>query len=251
MENDDRASSNLLEIKIKNIFKFKQEYKGQHLNNNSEFLKWKKEMETKYGNNAKLFKCLIDDIYFYTSYKDYNTFPFYQSICPLCQTPTCYFCNKYGGKDDLFSGNCCIKRRIRCQFLKDGFTYIIPSKELDEAKFKKFKHIFIVFFIPVFNILFLILELHLSFFYEMIRKDARNDKKRGELYNEVEIYLREHNIFCIVATINIGFALLISIPFIILYYIFLIVLFIISIPFKLYPLFFFLGIIVAERIIYI
>ena len=42
MENEDRTSSNLLEIKIKNIFKFRQEYHGQKLNNNSEFLKWKK-----------------------------------------------------------------------------------------------------------------------------------------------------------------------------------------------------------------
>ena len=48
---------------IESIFKI--EYPNKKLDNNKEYIEWKKSMVKKYGNNAKEFKCLKDNILYY------------------------------------------------------------------------------------------------------------------------------------------------------------------------------------------
>ena len=83
MENEFQANLTEKEdINPPNIFKL--DYEGQSLKDNIKFELWKTKMLNKYGNNAKLYKCKIDNIYFYSSIK--NNFGM---GCPSCQNLIC------------------------------------------------------------------------------------------------------------------------------------------------------------------
>ena len=71
--------------KIENIFKL--DYKEQSLKDNSKFNSWRNTMLQKYGNDAKLFKCSYDKIYFYSSNKKLSSC---SSVCPSCKLSICY-----------------------------------------------------------------------------------------------------------------------------------------------------------------
>ena len=228
-----------LSVNSENPDAFAISYTGQRLDNNPNFLKWKTEMFQKYGDDAKLFKCLIDNVIFCGSLDDYKTFPYYLCNCPICQTPTCYFCSKFC-EDNYRNGNCCLKRRIRCMIIQDGLVYIKPVGRAEQYP-PNFSSALIYLYFPVLNFLFLIFFFHLSFFFGMIRKDAENNKNRPS-YNEVyETYLREHKIFKIISVINIAFGIILTIPLIFPYYCFVIILSFISVLFNLYPVFYYIG----------
>ena len=66
MENDiENHLSNINEMKTDNMLML--DYDGQSLKDNLKFNSWKNIMLQKYGNDAKLFKCSYDAIYFYCS----------------------------------------------------------------------------------------------------------------------------------------------------------------------------------------
>ena len=92
----DSSGKNLINI----IFYY--EYEGQNLTNNADFEKFKKTMNNKYWDNAKIFKCKDDKILFYN---DCSKYPYYEGKCPKCHRNICYFCchyNKYSPND------CCL-----------------------------------------------------------------------------------------------------------------------------------------------
>ena len=76
MENTDNF------IKHENIFQI--DYKGQNIKKSEQFIKWQDEMKKIYGNDAKLFKCKNDGVYYYGSSKECKTIPFYKVKCPKC-----------------------------------------------------------------------------------------------------------------------------------------------------------------------
>ena len=120
----DSAKLNLSD-NSENPNSFRISYDGQNLDLNPNFQKWKTEMFKNYGDDAKFFKCLIDNVIFCASLDDYKDFPYYLCNCPICQTPTCFFCSKFC-EDHYRNGNCCLKRRIRCMFIQDGLVFIKP-----------------------------------------------------------------------------------------------------------------------------
>ena len=80
---------------ISNELYFKLEFHDQKINDKtSEFLKWKKTMIKIYGENAKLFKCIKDDIFFYSTDKDCKSYPFYRHKCPICKVQICLYCSQ-------------------------------------------------------------------------------------------------------------------------------------------------------------
>ena len=122
MENDiEHHLVNINEIKTDNMFKL--DYKGQSLKDNSRFNSWKKRMLQIYGNDAKLFKCSYDNVYFYSSNEDFKNMPLCSSKCPSCNKPICYYCSGYSYERNSF-GECCLKRRIYYKFFYDGFLFI-------------------------------------------------------------------------------------------------------------------------------
>ena len=213
---------------------YKPEFEGQTLNdNNVEFFKWKESMLLKYGKNAKLFKCLIDDIYFYTSDEDCKKYPIYQAECPKCLRNICFFCSR--NIEDMFgeNGTCCLSRKIKCMFYQDCYRFINPVHI--EEEMPSYKKAFLGFIIPVLNLLTLITQIQGIYFYKLAMKN-------GEIKNgKVERYYLHLKIYDYVVFINIGIAFSLVIPLFIIYLYFVIFILLISIPFKFIPLKYILG----------
>ena len=148
MENDSIDTTTLDHKENNNFCVFKMDYIGQNLKNNPDFQKWKVKMLKIYGKDAKLFACLIDNIYFYTSNDEYKRFPYYLCECPLCKTPSCYFCSKYCD-DSFLNGNCCCRRRIRCMIVQDGLIFINPVGKSKNPQ--DFSQALGIFYLPVLN----------------------------------------------------------------------------------------------------
>ena len=145
---------------------FQLEYADQKLNeDNIVFRRWHDKMIEKFGRNAKLFKCIKDNIYFYASNEDCKNYPFYQSRCPCCNNPICYFCHRYV-KDSYGNGLCCLSRKFFCFFLQDGLrliNQIDPDNDYPQDYYK-----FLTFFlIPGLNLLFFMSTMHVQLFYKL------------------------------------------------------------------------------------
>ena len=169
------------------------EYIGQNLKKNEKFLNWKNIMLEKLGNEAKLFFCKNDKIYFYGYVSSSFT-----SICPICGFNICYFCSK-------IYNNCCIKRKIYENVKK----YSLEKDLCSEA--------IIAYFIPYLNSIYIMLTISYFFLREEIDK--------------------HYHYFFILYLM----AIILSIPYFFTVIIFLIFLFIISIPFNFLPFKVFAG----------
>ena len=108
MENNNFNENNLLEKE--NIFI--PDYFNQNIQNNNKFKTWENLMLKKYGNNARLFKCTKDKIYFYVSNKDCMEYPYYSSKCPICNNVICYYCFRNSTYMRMEFCKCCIRRRL-------------------------------------------------------------------------------------------------------------------------------------------
>ena len=227
MENDEPKNTNLIIANNRTSTSvFNLEYIDQNLNDNIEYQKWKKLMKKEYGNNSKQFKCNKDKILFYSSYNDYmDDYNKYKSKCPVCNKYICYFCSYNDGKDYL---PCCLKNSIIQTFLYCGPKY--AKEPFDDSN--------LFFLIPIINILLIIISFFkILYIYLMIEKSKNYNNE--ELKQYVDIDNGKIQILNIIIIISIDIFL--CIPFIIIYNYFIILLIIISIPFKFVPLKYFLG----------
>ena len=209
---------------------FKLDYSNQSLKGNKEFQNWKARMLKRYGNDAKLFKCTYDNCYFYGINKECKTKPYYLGQCPICSCSLCYYCLK--PINDLYNrGRCCVKRKILCMFLQDGYSFIKPEPT-DEVKF--YYSYLKIFFIPIVSFMFFVAYFTITYFYKISMKDS-------DIICE-SIFNRNERAFSIEIAINVGFVFTLAIPFFILDIYFKILLLIFSLPFKNYPLKYYFGI---------
>ena len=211
---------------------FKIEYENQNLNDDISYLKWKNSMVNLKGNDTKFLKCKKDNIIFACTKKSLIEHPVYQSTCPVCKNNICYYCSTYFN-DYVNYGGCCIKRKIYCMFLWDGFRYIndfeiVPDNTLFYSKALTF------FIIPGYSLFIFILVIHLTFFYDL----KKTNNNQSDTYRS---FKRDCS-FHLFLAINIAFNAMLTVPFIVLNIYFIVLLLIISLPFKKYPLKYFLGI---------
>ena len=204
---------------------FKMDYFGQLLKGNNKFNEFKKQKLLKYGNDAKLFKCKFDNIYFYISNKNCKTFPFYYKECPLCKNKICYFCSKrvsIGGNDN---GNCCLKRKLYYLFLYKGFYYFKGLDKVDELKRDDFYLFFILSLIPVFGLFLNIITI--SGYFCLILQFKNTSKCYSDHFKEI---------YCcnLILHILLLTSILLSIIFFIYDIYFKIILLIFSLIFKFY-----------------
>ena len=233
MENENIAES------INNDSKceiFRPEYENQNIKNNQNFINWEKSIFTKYGKDAKLFKCTEDNIYFYTSNKDCIEYPFYACRCPECNFYICYYCLGRTDHHDAEYGQCCIKRRLYYSFHFDALEYIRPIKPWDNEESILDKYTVLFFSIPFVNMIFCIYAISALFFYKM-------QFYNGDSFIPYENRFSNIVSYGVVLALNGLFAIALSIPFFLYNAFFLIILWIISIPFKLIPVKFVAGII--------
>lgn len=235
MENE-KDISNFIDIdeEISNeTLIFIPEYEGQNVSFNNDFLKWKKSMLNIYGENAALFKCLKDNILYYTSYDECKSYPVYQSKCPKCKNKICFYCSRY--IEDLYDekGTCCLRRKIKCMFYQDCYRYINPI--IQEENINTFLESIISFIIPGVGLSIYIEHIQGILFFKLATKKSLQYKKIERYYQHLKNY------DCI-ELINIFFTFILVIPLFIIHIYFIISIILISIPFKFIPLKYFLGI---------
>ena len=195
MENDNEIILNEEnDLKTENIFHL--DYKGQALKSTKKFITWKNRMLEKYGNNAKLFKCIYENAYFYVSKKDFNNMHLYKSICPSCNRKICYFCSR-ALNSDYDPGNCCVKRRILYMIYEDGLA-LLDSQDYSRE--------FIQFLFP-FLTLFFIIGIISKNLYHTLRVFKNNI--------DYDYYFKDDTISWLKVFINGLIAFMLSIPFII------------------------------------
>jgi hypothetical protein len=217
---------------------FRPDYENQNIKNNQNFINWENSIFKKYGNDAKLFKCTKDNIYFYTSNKDCIDYPYYVCHCPECNYYVCYYCSartepRYSG-----FGQCCIRRRLYYLFYEDGLEYIKPDKRWNFDKPTEFNGFpLVMFLLPFINMVYTIGAISALLFYKMEFYDGNDfNCYENRIKNNVTTFLT----FFIV---NALFAVVLSIPFFFYNIFVLIILWLISIPFKLIPVKFVAGVI--------
>ena len=210
---------------------FKPEYAGQKIKNNINFIKYRESILKKYGKNARIFYCKENKIYFYYNDSEYP----YEGICPLCSKSICYFCLTFN-----WFKVCCLRSRMYYLLTDEAMIFLN-----DNAKKDKFKDYLIYALFPYLNSLVFFGGLHIY-----IYKWKTNVKTIG--YNGKEDFLRFEdylkgdelhlNIFILIAGFDIFTVIFLSIPFLFLDIFFTILLILISIPFKFYPLKYLFGI---------
>ena len=188
---------------------FEFDYEGQNLNNNENFINWKKVVLNKLGKNAKLFKCKNHKILFFVTNNEYKKE--YLIKCPKGHH-ICYFCGYSGYKITLIF--CCIRRSLAKAFLnnKDPGNSYLNNLSI---------------FIPGINIFGLFLGFsNILFGRVAIKKSIKNENLNLVSDNKLDI----------VNTSYIGITVLYSICFLLLDIYFLSFLLLISILFKFYPM---------------
>ena len=235
MENNDKKDILITSNKI-----FKYDFDGQNVKNTSKFQTWEHSMKEIYGNNGKLFKCLFDKIYYYSTNDDCKN-SYYLSPCPICKKNSCYFCSTFCKDVYGQKGSCCIKRRIKCIFLQDKLIYV--SQNQNEENINLYKKAFIIFFIPFLSFLIFIGRIQSSFFYGLTYTKYKLDEKGCYIpYKETLSHKNKY----LVVTINVVAASFLTIPFLIINIYIIIIVWIFSIPIKLIPIRHFIGIIYGD-----
>ena len=234
MENENDS-----ELDDKNISNsecaFQLDYSNQSLKENKKFQKWKIQMLKKYGNDAKLFKCKNDNCYFYGSNKECKTKPLGAAYCPICRRSICYYCLSISYDDSLDCGKCCVKRRVYCMLFQDGYSFIKPESYDDPDAYYSFLKIF---FIPIVSFMNFVAYFSATYFYKLDMKSEDGGTCESIFYKDDN----HGRLFMTEIVVNVGIAFALSIPFLIIDIYFKILLLIISLPFKNYPLKYYFGI---------
>ena len=200
---------------------FQLDYQGQILKTNIKYQKWKNKMIKIYGDDAKLYRCIYDNIYFYGSNEEFHKFPFCKSQCSLCYKTICYFCSRNTENNKDF-GNCCIKRKI---------NYIILHDINNDNFEKDFYFYLLIFFVPIIT-LFLFIGIISEYFYYLLIK-----------YDKNIFYYEDNDFTSKIIIINGGISLMLSIVFLV-HDIYLKIIFLfVSLFYKISPLKYYLKII--------
>ena len=219
---------------------FKLDYKGQKINNNQNFINFKEEMLRKNNYKGRIFFCKNEDIYFY--YND-SEYPYFHGICPSCQQSICYFCSK---PNNYTYDLCCYSKRIHYIFYVDALVFFkYPKDGVNDYHYQpKFKEHLLLALTPVLNLIFFMGGIHTAIYKldtKMVFEDNKDDYLNFEQY--IKGCGNRRDFFILIVALDIGATIILAtIPFLILDIISTILIVIISIPFKFYPLKYLFGI---------
>ena len=160
---------------ITNSTIFKLEFSGQSYENNKNFKEWKLSLR-KYGKNIKIFKCYKDKILFCK----YDLLEEDKHQCPICKKYICYYCSKRLNYKNCCS--CCLYSKLK----------ILNSKEEFDLK-NTFNHfIFLLHFIPIINIIYLIIIISHQFYFSLYT-NYTDQKKLKEKYIKYGAFIKSRN----------------------------------------------------------
>ena len=182
--------------------KFLIDYEGQKIEKSESFIKWQIEMKKIYGNDAKLFKCNIDNAYFYASSNECKKIPLYKAKCPTCKYTICYYCSRHVN-DRNDKGRCCIYRRIYCIFFQDGF-YFKRRHVFDNYRNSL---IYKIFLIPFLSFIYLVGIISTCFYYNLYVDNGQSNDEYLENYENHIKGKYGHTIFKTIIIFNVLFAI--------------------------------------------
>ena len=230
MENENLdIESNILENNY-----FKLSFPNQNYKLSLEYKNWRKSMEERKGKNGVEIFCKEDNIIIYLNEENNQ---YYDDLikCPLCNTDfileTCVYCSTVSFE---FWGRCCLPQYINEIIQRKKIFQYINNKE----NMKEFFEIFFINFIPViFSFQIIIIFVYLFFF------NLKN--KRHILIIEDFLDEDKNKYMHTFQMILFFYSLCMSITFSIFFYCIYIIIVILSLPFKLYPIKIIIGIIYA------
>ena len=201
---------------------FKIIYPNQNYKISLEYKKWKKSIEEKFGKNGKELFCKKDNIIIYQKNENINSFV----KCPICDQNIyqCQYCNRIKDKD---TARCCLKRHIKEINDKDKIKQFIEYKRKEDIN--DFLNIFFWAFIPfIFATQFILIFVYLFFF---------NLEDKNGLMIIDRTFQKERQTKMIPFKIILFFYLIcINLPYAVLFYAVYLIIVILSLPFKLYPI---------------
>ena len=210
---------------------FKLEHLNQNIDGNVNFQKWKQSILKDFGKNAKLFRCQEDKILFYIK-NDVAKIKKLSVRCPICQKSICYFC-LYSDDSSYSSAICCLKRAIYICLFITGPNY---TKKDNLFGFDN-----ILFLFPGINIFGISIRAQNILFIGLASKKSLNF---GNIEKDDDSY---SNFYIAMAVI---ISLVLIIPFLILDSFQIIILILLSIPFKFLPIKYYFGILDINKEIF-
>ena len=205
------------------VFKF--DYENQNIENNIDFKKWKEKMKKENVDKFYIYKCNDCKICFCGKVNvEFND---YYGYCPNCKKEICCFCSRYIKESNHFSrylrGYCCLKRFISFVFFREKFSD-------DNFPLIAFICAYIAFIIPYINSTGVILCIIQNLF-------CHKETKYPQYYNYHHYYYKkESKYYPLIKAISICFSFCLSICYLSLTLAFMIITFLISIPFKMITL---------------
>ena len=145
-------------------------------------------MIKKYGENPKQFKCLDDNILFYTNYENCRSFPSYKSKCPICKNQICSNSKTDFPIDYVI---CCLKRKIYKLLFYDGLQYIKKADDVDVKNIFN-DSMFFIYFFPFVNTFCFNIKIY-EFLYSCL--STKNSKNNENLDLECNIEYLAKNEF--------------------------------------------------------
>ena len=199
-------------------FYFKPTYKGQNYKILQGYKNWKKLMIEKYGKNGKEIICPKDNTIIYKIHNDNG-----ETTCPTCNLViyNCIFCNKISKNK---TNNCCSKAYIKFKDEKI-YNFLFTDLRTDEHIAGDYAILIMCSFFP------------LTSPYPLLCK----------IINLLLIDIEDEDIPTIFFILLMAFALIMSAIYGILYYIIFSTFFILSIPFKLYPLKIYFALLIIQN----
>ena len=232
MENE--RNENIINLKD-NIFSL--EYSEQNITNNKKYKKWEESKLKIYGNDAKLFRCIQDNILFFTTYDDCINYPAYKCICPKCGKIICHFCSSI----DILNMACCYKRMIYKLLFHDGLSFIKKVDRNEDIQLISNDYSILLILIPGINLCATNYIYVDQILFSLITKNISYDDKGNR---ETYLYKFQKTRFSSIIIYLFAFSFIFnSISFFILNFYSIIFLLLISIPFKFYPLKYYFGLI--------
>ena len=230
MENDNQN------IK-KNDF-FRLDYEGQLIKNSKKFDEWKKEQLSKYGSNAKLYKCNSDNGYFYSPIENSKYFSFDAKQCPSCNQQICYFCSRVtniNNEDDSHNklSECCQTSNIYYLLFHKAKRFLTELDDDDIIQKIGYEQSVIKFYFPLYSFIYLVGIIFFCLFQGLIYKNNTFEEQyfKDDCASSTSIFINT----------MVGF--LLSLIFFIYSIYFKLILILASVFFNKYPLKYYLGII--------
>ena len=207
------------------IFRF--DYENQNIESTIDFKNWKAKMKKLYTDKVRIYKCNDCKICFCEKEYHNKEFNDYSNNCPICKKEICCFCYKYIKGINDFSrylrGYCCLRRLVSFIFFREKFSD-------DNFSLIVFIFAYIAFIIPYINSTGVILCIIQSLFC--------NRKPKYPKYYDYHYYYYEtkSKYYNTIKIINICFSFCMSICYLSFTLVFMIITFLMSIPFKMAPL---------------